>query len=291
MAMYPYLYLFVYCFILFSSITSMAFLWGILKFIKHSEEKENFRFSMMLKYYFWVMFAMDILLSIHSFTVMVIWKNDLDLAFIPFFWTATFDNAFMTVLPFTAFMLTLEKCLVLLLEEKYNQHWTVILFRISILINIVVAGVNLVMYILFHQPEKPKDCIAYACVLLNNAQLTYAYSRTIGIVLSTTVGIIFIVIISWFKRKKPQIGTKVKLIAEAILFRLVIFGIFCDFIPHVSAVIVVYSTGDAPFRFLGPYSRVIMAADLLLSSAINWMVCNRRRNQTVRIKVNTINIL
>src|SRR5690606_27570172 len=101
------LFLLAYCFILVCSIVSIVFLVRIIRIIRKSERKDNLKFSIMLKYYFWILLVMSTLLLIHSLTVLIIWRDDLDLPYTPFFWTGTFDSAFMTIIPFTSFMLTL----------------------------------------------------------------------------------------------------------------------------------------------------------------------------------------
>ena len=284
------LFLLVYCFIVLSSAISIFFLISIMKIIQKSERQENFKYSLTLKYYFWVLLTMDILMLVHTSTVLIIWRDDLKLPFIPFFWTGTFDATFMTVIPFTTFALTLDKCLVILLKARYNYSCTVIMYSGSIILNIVIAGVNLIMNILFHEPELPEGCIAYGCVLGINTQLVYTYTRTIGIILSTLVGILFLIITAWLKKNHSQTTTRVKAIAEAVVFRAVIFGLLCDLFPHVFDAIITSITGDTPFRYIGPYSRVIMVSDLLLSSVTNWMVFKKIKKKSTVIQMNSSGI-
>ena len=224
---------------------------------------------------------MSVLLFVHTGTVLVIWRNNLNLPFTLFFWTGTFDSAFMTTISFTTFVLTLDKCVVLLMKEKYGRFSTIIIFCTSILINTSVAGVNLTLSISFHESTKPEGCI-----LLKNAQMAYSYSKTAGVIMNAIVGILFLIITAWIKKTKPEIGSKMKTVAEAVVLRAVIFGLLCDFLPHISDALFVSITGDTPFRYVGPFSRVVMAADLLLNSTTNWMIFKRIKKRTTKLKAN-----
>ncbi|KAE9548700.1 hypothetical protein FO519_008082 [Halicephalobus sp. NKZ332] len=162
------------------------------------------------------------------------------------------------------------------------------LFRGSILINTITAGINFVMYIQFYRPELPEGCVATGCLVGHYAQLSHIYSRTIGVVLSTIVGILFLITTSWLKRKKPGIGSKVTAIAEAVVFRAVIFGLIFDFLPHVVSSIWNSIAAANPFQYIGPYSRVIMAVDLLLNSIMNWMVfIKKKKKRITTVQVST----
>ncbi|KAE9548104.1 hypothetical protein FO519_008683 [Halicephalobus sp. NKZ332] len=155
-----------------------------------------------------------------------------------------------------------------------------VLSCVSVLINMCVIGTNFVIFILFHRSELPEGCIATGCLITHYAQLTYTYSRVIGAILSAIVGALFLVMISWLKKKKPQIGSKVKAIAEAIVLRAVIFELLCDFLPHVLDAILMSVTDSDPFGYIGPYSRVIMAIDLLLNSQKTAeSYCNKTRER------------
>ena len=289
MAASPILFLFVYDFIVVASVISAFFLIITIITIRESEKKERLKFSIILKYYFWIQLIMSILLIIHTSTVLVIWKNDLRLPFVPFFWTGIFDSAFMTIIPFTTFMLTLDRCLIILLAERYKYSWTILLLYVSILMNTVIAGANFVLHILFHQSQLQEGCIATGCIITHYAQLTYTYSRTCGVVVNSIIGIFFIIIASWLNRKQPAIGSKVKAIAEAVIFRAVIFGLIFDFIPHAVDSIFMSITDDDPFSYIGPYSRVIMAGDLLLNSTMNWLVFKRSINKITTVQLTITN--
>ena len=131
---------------------------------------------------------------------------------------------------------------------------------------------NFVMYIVFRYPELPDGCVATGCLVTQPALMFYSYSKAIGVVMNTSVGILFLVIATRLKKELPQIGNKVKAIADAVIFRAVIFGIICDVIPHISSS--VWNSVDPTnlLRYVGPFSRVIMAGDLLLNSIMNWIV-------------------
>ena len=285
----PVIFLVVYCFIVLSTVISISFLIMIIMMIWRSEQREKWKFSLILKYYFWMLLIMSILLLIHTSTVLIIWRNDLKLPIMPFFWTGIFDSTFMTIIPFTTFMLTFDRCLILLLEAGYKQSWNSLLFYVSILINISIAGTNFVLHILFHHSELPEGCIATGCIITHYAQLTYTYSRTIGVIANSIIGIIFIAIVTWLNKKKPEIGSKVKVIAEAVILRAVIFGLIFDFIPHVMDSIFMSVTDIDPFSYIGPYSRVIMSVDLLLNSIMNWMVFKRVTSKIVVAQLTIIN--
>ena len=255
----------------------------ILKAIRTSEKKERLRFSVILKFYFWTLFVMSIFLIIHATTVLVIWRDDLKLPLLPLFWSGTPDGNFMTVIPITTLALTLDKCLILLLKGKYNYYWTAILFRASVLISTLLAVGNFLTSLFLRRSEKPNDCVAYGCTLESAAVLTYTYTRTAEAVVSTIVGITFIVITLWLKKKKLYIRTKAKIIAEAVVFRAVIFGIICDLVPHMADTILVSTTGETLFKYVGPYSRMLMATDLLLNSLMNWMVFQQARKKKIPV--------
>ena len=272
MAGNPAIFLSVYSFILLSSVVSIFFLINIIRIIRQNERQENLTFSVILKYYFWMLLTMSILMLIHTSTVLIIWRNDLRFPMTPFFWSGNFDSAFMTIIPFTAFTLTLDRCLIFLLKMKYNRSSTITLFCISIFISIIIGMGNFVMYIVFRYPELPDGCVATGCLVTQPALMFYSYSKAIGVVMNTSVGILFLVIATRLKKELPQIGNKVKAIADAVIFRAVIFGIICDVIPHISSS--VWNSVDPTnlLRYVGPFSRVIMAGDLLLNSIMNWIV-------------------
>ena len=284
MAVSPVFLLGAYSFIVLSCAACIFFLIEILRAIWNTERKEKLKFSIILKYYFCVLLTMSVLMFIHTTTILIIWKNDLNFPFLPFFLTGTIDASFMPVIPFTFVMLTLDRCLILLLEHKYKQSWTILVLCSSIIINFIVAGVNLIMNILFHDSELPEGCAAYGCVLHINTQLVYTYIRTLGAVLGITVGIVFLITTMWLRKKQPEIGNKVKAIAEAVVLRAVIFGLLCDFGPHVFDAIVISITDDTPFKYIGPYSRVIMAIDLLLNSTINWFTFMRMKKTVTAVE-------
>ena len=283
MAVAPGLLLGIYSFILLSSFASVLFLIEILRAIWNGERKEHLKFSIILKYYFCVLLIVGILMFIHSSTVIIIWRNDLQFTFFPFFLTGTMDATFMPTVPFTSFILTLDRCLILFLENKYNRRWTLGIFCTSILINVMAGGANLIMNILFHDSELPEGCAAYGCVLHFNAQLVYTYIRAAGSILCISVGILFLIATLWVKKTQPEIGNKVKAIAEAVVFRAVVLGLLCDFGPHVLDTVLMYMTGDTPSRYIGPYSRVIMTIDLLLNSFMNWLVFLKINNKITSI--------
>ena len=281
----PILYLLVYCFIHLSSAVSAFLLMGIMKIIRKSERQERFKFSIILKYYFLMLIAMSVLMFIHTTTVLIIWRNDLQFPITPFFWTGIVDTAFMTVIPFTASILTLDKCLVLLLREKYNDSWTMIMFCTSILINITVATTNVVMYVIYYRSELPEGCVATGCLVSHFAQLVHLYSRTTGVVVNTIVGILFLIITAWLKKKQPVIGSRVKAIAEAVVFRAVLFGLLCDFLPHMISSVWNSFTEVNPFAYIGPYSRFIMGVDLLLNSIMNGVAFMKMRKKVSIVQV------
>ena len=285
----PIFFLLIYSFITVSSVASIFFLTNIIRMIWKNERQEKVQFSLILKYYFWMLLMMSTLMFIHTTTVLIIWRNDLKLPIAPFFWSGNFDSAFMTVIPFTALALTLDRCLILKLKHKYSSKKVSLLFRASILVNIIIGTANFVMYILFRQSEFPEGCVATGCLVTHPAQLVYGYSKTVGVVLSTSAGIVFFIITARLKKKKPQIGTKVKIIAEAIVLRAVIFGILCDFIPHVLNSVWTSMDSDNPLKYIGPFSRIIMAGDLLLNSTINWLVFARasKNNPMVQVTITT----
>ena len=288
MAASPIFFFLIYCFIVACCIASILCLTVILRSISTSERKDNLKFSIMLKYYFWILLVMSTLLLIHSLTVLIIWRDDLNLPYTPFFWTGTFDSAFMTVIPFTSFMLTLDRCLILILKGKYNNICIIIILCTSILINIVTAGVNLVMCIISYLPAKPKECIAYGCTLLASARLTYTYSRMTGVILSTIVGILFLITTAWLKKNNPHIGSRGKMIAETVILRAVIFGFIFDFIPHVVDNVSVSLVGESLFQYVGPYSRIIMATDLFLTSGTNRLIFLKTKKKFKQVRVSTI---
>ncbi|KAE9548105.1 hypothetical protein FO519_008684 [Halicephalobus sp. NKZ332] len=199
--------------------------------------------------------------------------------------STTGSSLFEYIGPYT-FMLTLDKCLIFLLKEKYNQQCAIVLFRVSVLINIIVIVANFLISILFHESKLPEGCGTYGCILFDNAQLMYMYTRAVGAILSTAAGILFIFVTSWLKKKKLEVVTKVKAIAEAVVFRAVIFEIFCDFIPHVLDIILISTTGNTLFMYIGPYSSFMMAADLVLSSIMNWLVFMKakKNNNIILVK-------
>ena len=284
----PILALLFYCFIILASIVSMFFLIRILKKIWNIERKDRLKFSFILKYYFYVLFVMCILLIIHSTTVLCIWRSDMDLLILPMFWTGVIDGNFMIAVPLTSCVLTLDKCLILLLKGKYSDKLTIRLFRASVLINMIIAGANFVVSVLFHQSEQIENCVSYGCTLLSSAQLTYTYTRTVTAMLTTIVGISFIIIKSWFKKKKPEIATKMKSIVEAVISTTIVFGILCDFLPHITDTLLISTTGDTLFMYIGPYSRLIMALYLLLSSGMNLLVFTKSRNKKAMTEVQII---
>ena len=290
MAASPVFYLLVYWFITVCCVISAFFLIKMIKTVLIIERQEKVKFSIILKYYFLMLLIMSILMFIHTTTVLIIWRDDLKLPLEPFFWTGNFDTACMIIISFTTAALTVDKCLVLLLREKYNSYWTIFLFRISIFINTIIAVLNFTMYIIFRRPELPQGCVATGCLVTNYAKLCQLYSRTVGVTISIIAGIIFIVTITWLKKKQPEMKSKIKLIAEAVVLRAVIFGIFCDFVPHISDTLFVSITGDTPFRYIGPFSRVIMAADILLNSIMNWLVFTKmKKNKVVAIQTSNTN--
>ena len=254
--------------------------------IRRSEQREKQSFSMILKYYFWIILIMNVSMCIHTTTVLIIWRDDLKFPFTPLFVSGSFDASFMPVVPFTSFILTVEKCLIFLLDVKYNRSWMLFLLYLGVLISILAGGANFVMNILFHNSELPDGCIAYGCTLYTNAQLVYTYTRTTGMIVNTVAGFLFLIIISWLKKKQPQVEGKMKTIAEAIVMRVVIFGLLCDFAPHITDALFISITGDSPFNYIGPYSRFIMAIDLLLSSMLNWLVFLRaKKTNTLQITI------
>ena len=149
-------------------------------------------------------------------------------------------------------------------------------------------GANLTMNILFHYPELPNGCAAYGCVLHFNTQVVYTYARALGGILGISVGILFLVITLWMKKTQPEIGNKVRTIIEAVVFRVVIFGTFCDFIPHFVDAIFISITEINPLSYIGPYSRFIMATDLLLNSTMNWLVFKKMNRKVTVVKFNAI---
>ena len=193
----------------------------------------------------------------------------------------------MTIVPFTSFMLTLDRCLIFILKGQYSFCWTTIICYVSILIDISIFGMNFILSLFFHKTEKPEGCIAYGCTLLNTSQLAYTYSRTTGVIVNTIIGVLFLTIVTWLRKKKPQIGNKMKTIVEAVVLRAVIFGLICDFAPHVLDTVFISITGDTPFRYIGPYSRVIMAADLFFTSVTNRFVLKSKK-QVTKIQVSTV---
>ena len=254
--------------------------------MRRSEKHKKQSFSIILKYYFWVILIMNVLMFIHTTTILIIWRDDLKLPFTLLFVSGSFDSSIMPVVPFTSFILILEKCLILLLDSKYNRSWMLFLFSLDILISIIAGGANFVMNMLFHNSELPDGCLAYGCTLYTNAQLVYTYTRTTGMICSTVVGFLFLIIISWLKKKQSQVGGKVKTIAEAVVMRVVIFGLLFDFAPHITDALFISITGDSPFNYIGPYSRFIMSIDLLLSSMMNWLVFLRaRKTETLHITI------
>lgn len=261
-----------YCFIVLSCGAGIYFLIETIRAIWSVERKDRLKFSIILKYYFWMLLFISILMFTHSSTMLLIWKNNLKFPFLPFFVTGTMDSSIMITHSFTSFILTLDRCLIILLEAKYNQRWTLMLLCASILINITVSGANVIMDILFHNNILPEGCVAYGCVLHINTQLVYTYIRGVGSILGIGVGILFLVTILWLRKNKPVIGNKMKSVAEAVVFRAVILGFCCDFGPHIFDAVVISITGDTPFRYIGPYSRVLMAIDIILNSAMNWFI-------------------
>ena len=231
-----------------------------------------------------MLLVMSVLMFIHTTTVIVIWRDDLKLSLEPFFWTGNFDTACMVIMSFTTAALTLDKCMVLLLKERYNRSWTMALLCVSALVNVIVAVLNFTMYIFFRRSELPEGCVATGCLVTNYAKLCQLYSRTVGVSISTIAGILFIVTITMLRKKQPAIRSKSKVIAEAIVLRVVIFGIVCDFLPHVSDALFVSITGDTPFRYIGPFSRVIMAVELLLNSIANWIVFGETKSYVFAAK-------
>ena len=78
-----------------------------------------------------------------------------------------------------------------------------------------------------------------------------------------------------------------KAIAEAVVFRAVLFGIVCDFIPHMTDTILISITGETLFKYLGPYSRFMLAVDLLLNALMNWMVFRKARKKVPVVQIMT----
>ena len=273
------IFLLIYLYINVTSIVSAFFLTKTIRAIWKNERQERMKFSLILKYYFWMLLIMSILLLIHTTTVLVIWRDDLKFPLAPFFWSGNFDSAFMTAIPFTTFTLTFDKCLILILKEKYRLLWTKLLFYVSIVVNVIVATASFVIYVLFRRPELPEGCVATGCLVAQPALVVYGDIKTVGVVVNTSAGIAFLIIIARLKKTKPQIGTKVRAIAEAIVLRAVIFGIFFDFIPHI--INSVWNTLDQnnPLRYIGPFIRIIMATDLLLNAIMNWLVFRKKNSK------------
>ena len=288
MAASPVIFVIVYAFIALSTSISTFFLMSTIIMIRRNEQQERQTFSPILRYYFWVLLIVSTAMLIHASTVLIIWRDDLKLPLTPLFVTGTIDGIFMPIVPFTSFMLTVDRCLVLLLEQKYKQPWKIVLLFLNFLISAIVSGMTLVFNILFHRSELPNGCIAYGCMLYINAQLLYTYCRTIGAILGAVAGISFLIINSRLKKKNPQIGTRMTAIAEAIVFRAVIFELICDFAPHAVDTIMISVTDDSPFGYIGPYSRFIVAIDLLLNSTINWLVFARAKKMKVSTATITI---
>ena len=280
MAINAIIYFLAYFFITIFSIASILFLISIIWMIRKTERHRNFKFSVILKYYFWMLLVLSILMCIHAVTVLCIWRNDLNLPFTLFFWTGTMDASLMPGIPFITFILTLDRCLILLFKRKHNRFWTMFLFYVNILITLTIAGIISVMNILFHHPELPDNCISYGCIVTYYAQLAYTYTRTIGVILCAIVGILFFVMVSWLKKQESEIATTLKTITEAVVLRAVIFELICDFLPHIIDGIIISTTGDTPFKYIGPFSRIIMIVDILLNSMINWLVFFRDRRQS-----------
>uniref|UniRef100_A0A7E4V1K0 G_PROTEIN_RECEP_F1_2 domain-containing protein n=1 Tax=Panagrellus redivivus TaxID=6233 RepID=A0A7E4V1K0_PANRE len=192
--------------------------------------------------------------------------------YIGFYITGLIDHCLLPAIPASVFFLTFDRCLIVALKSSWTDKRRTILAAVNIAVMVILAIPNLVLPLLYRYYSVPPGCVAFACLQLNASRVTYTATKILTIVLNVIVGIAFLVLVYIFYRSHEGFSKHTSFsgkMGEQMILRILIFEALFDLIPHIVDMTWISVTGFTPFVNFGPYSRVIVSVDNILTSVTN----------------------
>ncbi|KAE9547600.1 hypothetical protein FO519_009187 [Halicephalobus sp. NKZ332] len=214
------------------------------------------------------MMITSLFMTIHAGSVVVTWREGFKIPFNLFFITGTLDGALLPSVSWTVFFLTLDRTCIILFKYRYNKEWSLVMATVCVFLVISITVLNLVAAAVDHFDEIPPGCVAFGCLLKDFAQYSFNIPKLTVISANVVIGIMFLFVVYIYRNQQAS-NFPSRNLGESLIIRIVVFEFVFNFIPHAVDTVYVIMHSDSPLLFIGPFSRVIMALDLISSSITN----------------------
>ncbi|KAH7723165.1 hypothetical protein AAVH_09421 [Aphelenchoides avenae] len=204
----------------------------------------------------------------HLLYVLTMWRTVNAFTADGIFWSSVFNHTAQLASKTALFVLTLERCLIVIAPAYYRRQQKRTMLRLCLLAMAVVSIMDATFFISNRPAVMPQNCRQLACAITDFAGTVYLIKTMTSGAANAGASLVFILALYRFDQRRPksEVEKSRKRFKDMLVIKLQSLEFLCVFVSTGTGLFIKMVFHASLAATIGPYSHLLISIECLLSS-------------------------